>query len=298
MDTRILNYFLIVAREENITKAAQSLHITQPTLSRQLMQLENELGVKLFRRGKHNIYLTEEGMLFRRRAQELVNLAERAKSELSQAGDQLTGEIAIGCNECQSMNELAAVISDFRREYPLVQFLIRSGNNNEVRERLEQGSIDFGLFVEPAEVEKFTYIRMRNKDLWGILVHQDSELASKKAIHSEDLVGVGLVTVLDETIHGELTNWSGKNADMMVPVVHYNLLSNAVALVRQKDGVAVCSKPTGQYEELTFVPFEPKLELGSLLAWQGRQKFSKASEAFLTFLKQDNILKEESANRK
>ena len=206
MDTRILNYFLIVAREENITKAAQSLHITQPTLSRQLMQLESELGVKLFQRGNHNIYLTEEGMLFRRRAQELVNLAERAKCELLQAGDQLTGEIAIGCNESQSMNELAAIISNFRKEHPLVQFLIRSGNNNEVRERLEQGSIDLGLFLEPAEVEKFTYVRMCKKDQWGILVHQDTELAARKVVHSEELVGVPLITVLDETIHSELTN--------------------------------------------------------------------------------------------
>lgn len=293
MDTRILNYFLIVAREENITKAAQSLHITQPTLSRQLMQLESELGVKLFQRGNHNIYLTEEGMLFRRRAQELVNLAERAKCELLQAGDQLTGEIAIGCNESQSMNELAAIISNFRKEHPLVQFLIRSGNNNEVRERLEQGSIDLGLFLEPAEVEKFTYVRMCKKDQWGILVHQDTELAARKVVHSEELVGVPLITVLDETIHSELTNWSGKNANMMVPIVHYNLLSNAVALVRKRDGVAVCSKPNCQYDELKFVPFEPKLELGSLLAWQGRQKFSKASAAFIAYLKQYNTPKEE-----
>lgn len=291
MDIRILNYFLIVAREENITKAAQILHITQPTLSRQLMQLEKELGVKLFQRGKHNIYMTEEGMLFRRRAQELVNLAEKAKCELSQTGDHLTGEIAIGCNESQSMNELASLISEFRKEHSMVQFLIRSGSNNQVREWLEQGSIDMGLFVEPVDVEKFTYVRMCNKDQWGILVHQDLELAAKISIHSEDLIGVPLITILDETIHSELGNWSGKNAEMMIPIVHYNLLSNAVTLVRKKDGAAVCSRPNCQYDELRFVPFEPKLELGSLLAWQGHQKFSKASAAFLDYLKQYNKLK-------
>lgn len=152
MDLRVLNYYLVVAREENITKAAQLLHMTQPTLSRQLMQLEEELGVKLFQRGKHNIYLTQAGMLFRRRAQELVNLADKAKAELQQSDQELTGEIAIGCNESKSMNELADQISAFRQIHPLVKFTLRSGNNGDIREWLDQGTVDFGILVEPAEV--------------------------------------------------------------------------------------------------------------------------------------------------
>lgn len=240
MDIRILKYFLLTAREENITRAAELIHITQPTLSRQLSQLEEELGVKLFQRGKHNINLTEEGMLFRRRAQELVNLAEKAKNELSQTDDQLSGEIFIGCNECQSINELATVVSEFRNRHPRVQFLLRSGSNNEVREWLEQGSIDIGLLAEPVDVNKFAYIRMCYRDQWGILVHQESDISMKTAIHSEDLVGIPFITIMDETIHSELSNWSGNHADMMVPIVHYNLLSNAVSLVRQKEGVAIC----------------------------------------------------------
>lgn len=288
MDIRILNYFLIVAREENITKSAKLLHITQPTLSRQLMQLEEELEVKLFQRGKHNIYLTEEGLLFRRRAQELVNLADRAKLELSQTSQKLTGEIAIGSNESQNMWELSKMISGFRDEHPLVKFVLRSGNNNEIREWLDQGSIDIGLLVEPVEADKYTYFRLSHQDQWGVLVHKESLLAERGVIHSKDLLGVPLITIMDDTIHSELSSWSGKNADMMVPIVHYNLLSNAATLVKSQKGAAVCAKPNCNYDELIFIPFEPELKLGSLIAWKGHQTFSKASTAFIEYMKQYN----------
>lgn len=286
MNIDILNSFLIVAREENITKAAQLLHITQPTLSRQLMQLEEELTVKLFQRGKHSIHLTEEGFIFRRRAQELVNLAERAKKEVLQADDELTGEIAVGCNESQSMNELSKMIRDFRSTHTLVKFILRSGSNNEIREWLEQGSIDIGLLVEPVEIEKFSYARLNQKDQWGVLVHENDRLASKRVIHSDDLIGVPLITIIDETIHSELSSWSGRNADMMIPIVHYNLLSNAATLVRGQEGVAVCSKPWYEYPDLKFIAFEPVLELGAVLAWKAHQKFSRASTVFVEYIKQ------------
>lgn len=285
MDIRILNYFLIVAREENITKAAQLLHITQPTLSRQLMQLEEELGVKLFGRGKHNIFLTEEGLIFRRRAQELVNLAEKSKQELSQVGEKLTGEIVIGCNETQSMNELTEKIRGFRVKHPLVKFVLQSGNNDEIREQLDGGSIDIGLLTEPVDAEKYTHIRLKQQDSWGVLVAQNSPLSANTVVHSEDLIGVPLITILDETIHSELSSWSGKNADMMIPIVHYNLLSNAAPLVAKGEGAAVCSKPNCSFKDLKFIPFEPPLLLGSLLAWKSHQTFSKASAAFIEYLK-------------
>lgn len=246
MDLRILNYYLVVAREENITKAAQLLHMTQPTLSRQLMQLEEELGVKLFQRGKHNIYLTQAGMLFRRRAQELVNLADKAKTELQQSDQELTGEIAIGCNESQSMNELANQISAFRQIHPLVKFTLRSGNNGDIREWLDQETVDFGILVEPAEVARYSYLRMQHQDRWGILVHTSEPLAQQPSVRAEDLVDVPLITILDESIHNALSIWSGKFADRMRPIVHYNLLSNAATLVARREGVAICPKPNCQ----------------------------------------------------
>ncbi len=285
MDLRVLRYFLIVAREENITRAARLLHMTQPTLSRQLMQLEEELGVKLFQRGKHNIYLTQAGMLFRRRAQELVNLADKAKAELQQSDQELTGEIAIGCNESQSMNELADQISAFRRIHPLVKFTLRSGNNGDIREWLDQGTVDFGILIEPAEVARYSYLRMRHQDCWGILVHTSEPLAQRSSVHAEDLVDVPLITILDESIHNALSIWSGKFADRMQPIVHYNLLSNAATLVARREGVAICPKPNCQYAEVTFVPFAPAFRLGAMLAWKNQRIFAKASEAFIQYLR-------------
>lgn len=285
MDIRILDAFIVVANEENITKAAQLLNITQPALSRQLMNLEEELGVKLFHRGKHNIHLTEEGLLLKRRAQELVNLAERTKLELTQSGDDLNGEIVIGCNESQAVNELVVMISAFRKKYPAVRFQLQSGNNNEIKEQLEQGTIDIGLLVEPVDISKYAYARLDNKDEWGVLVHEDYDLARLNSVHSEDIVGIPMITIIDEVIHKELSMWSGENAAKMVPIAHYNLLSNAALLVKAKEGIAVCQRPSSYFDNLRFVPFEPKLELGAVLAWKGNQKFSRVSAAFLCYIK-------------
>ena len=149
MDIRILQYFLMVAREENITRAATILHITQPTLSRQLMQLEEELGAKLFVRSNHNVMLTDEGLLFRRRAQDIISIMEKAKGELSQTDDTLSGIISIGCGELHSVKELAEMMAAFQLQYPLVKFELYSGRNEDLQERLEQGTLDMALFLEP-----------------------------------------------------------------------------------------------------------------------------------------------------
>ena len=281
MDLRVLSYFLVVAREENITKAAEVLNLTQPTLSRQLKQLEEELGVSLFKRGKHNISLTEEGMIFRRRAQELVSFADKIKKEVSTASSEMTGEISIGCNETESMNTLSSLIAQFRNGHPLVSFHLRSGNNADIREYLEQGLIDIGLLTEPVDATKFRYVRLPHKEQWGILVRTDSEFAGVDGVTNRDLAGVPMITIQDETIHSELTLWAGKYAKKMLPIAHYNLLSAAASLVRETGGVVVCSRPNAIYEGIIFVPLSPKLELSSILAWKDDQKFSKAAAAFI-----------------
>lgn len=201
MDIRVLNYFLAVAREENITKAAKSLHVTQPTLSRQLMQLEEELGVKLLNRGKYNVNLSEEGLLFRRRAQELVDLAEKAKAELIQSEEELVGELSIGCNEPQSVNTLADMINGFRVKYPKVTFIIKSGSNIELREWLEQGIIDAGLFVEPMDTTNYNFLRLEKKDLWGVLVSDNGKFTDSDSITAKELVRIPMITIMDESIH-------------------------------------------------------------------------------------------------
>lgn len=288
MDIRVLNYFLMVAREENITKAAQFLHITQPTLSRQLQQLEDELGVKLFRRSNHSIYLTSEGLLFRRRAQELSDLAQKAKDELSQPQEELTGEVSIGCGELKSIAELLTIMDAFNREHPLVKFHLHSGYNNDIKEWVEQGTLDLGLLVEPVDIGRYAFVRMKEKEEWGVLVRRDSPLAGKDCIHPGDLLGTPLITTRDEAIHKELASWSGDYAGQMEPLMTYNLLYNAAAAVRQGMGAAVCLHLDCQYKDLVFVPMRPKLELSSVLAWKEGQTFSRTVSTFIQFAKKYN----------
>ena len=214
MELRVLNYFLMAAREENITKAAQLLHITQPTLSRQLMQLEEELGVKLFRRSKHSIILTDEGMRLKRRAQELVSLAEKTKREFEQKG-QISGEIAIGSGELKSTQLLAELLFSFRQKHPLVQYEIYSGNSDNIKERIERGALDFGLLMEPVSISKYEFLRLPVKEEWGVLVREDSVLAKKKVITPEDLRGFSLIATKRDLIQNELVHWLGPYADQI-----------------------------------------------------------------------------------
>lgn len=285
MDIKVLAAYITVANEGNITHAAEQLHITQPALSRQLMRLEKELGVRLFVRGKHSIQLTEEGLLFKRRAQEIIKLAERTKMDLAQTGAVLSGEIIIGCNESQAMQEVVAMISSFRKLHRAVQFQLQSGNNVEIKDQLEQGTIDLGVLMEPVDTSRYAYVRLAEKGQWGILVHEDSPLAQRAVIHSEDIAGIPMITIADEIIHHELAMWSGENAVKMVPVAHYNLLANAALLVQAKEGIAVCQRPACQYKNLYFIPFAPKLELGSVIVWKDNQKVSRAVAAFLDHIK-------------
>ena len=282
MDLRVLGYFLVVAGEENITRAAEMLNLTQPTLSRQLKQLEEELGTPLFRRGKHNISLTEEGVLFRRRAQELVSFADRIKEEVHSAASEMTGEIAIGCNESMSMNYLSGLIARFRDSHPLVTFQLRSGNNAEVRDLLGQGIIDVGLLTEPVDATKFKYVRLPRKEKWGVLVRTDSHLAKKNGVKNKDLAGIPMITIQDETIHSELSVWAGKYAEKMLPIAHYSLMSAAASMLRETGGVVVCSKPDAIYDGTVFIPMEPALELSSILAWKNDVSCGKAAEAFIS----------------
>lgn len=287
MDIRVLNYFLMVAREENITKAAQLLHITQPTLSRQLMQLEEELGVKLFRRSNHSIYLTTAGLLFRRRAQEIVSLAEKAQAELKQDTDVLSGNIAIGCGEMKSVQEIAKLITEFQNQYPFVQFELYSGNNENIKERMEQGTLDLGLLLEPVSITKYDFVRMKTKEQWGVLIHEENPLAKNKAIHPGELVGTKVITIHFNTpVHHELASWSGDFAKEMEACANYNLMYNAVIVAKEKKGAVICVKLDNHYDDMKFIPFEPKLELTSVLAWKDRQSYSKATNAFIQFVKE------------
>ncbi|MDE6731752.1 MAG: LysR family transcriptional regulator [Oscillospiraceae bacterium] len=285
MELRVLNYFLMVAREENITKAAQLLHITQPTLSRQLMQLEEELGVKLFDRSSHRIILTSEGMLLKRRAQEMVTLAERTRSELEQKEETLSGLVAVGSGELQSVNELSRLIADFREIHPLVTFDIYSGNAEEIKSRIANGTLDIGLLLEPVDTSKYEFIRLNTREQWGILAPENSDIAKKEFVTSNDLAGLPLITTASDPIQHELSSWFGDNAKQMNVVSVYNLLYNSAIMVQNGVGIALCLRLNCSYDGLSFVPLYPKLEFSSVLTWKDSQVFSPATTAFIDFIK-------------
>lgn len=286
MEFRVLKYFLMVAREENITKAAALLHLTQPTLSRQLMQLEAELGVKLFHRSKHSIILTEDGMLLKRRAQEIISLSDKTVQELSHKEDVLSGEIAIGCGETKNMLFLSEQIRKFRQKYPLVQFSIHSAIADDIKERIEKGILDIGLLMEPVDVGKYEFIRMPQKEKWGILVRKDSELAAKESINPKDLTNVPLIMVKRELVKNELASWFGDYYEGLQIAATYNLILNAASMVERGVGVALCfDLGAAFYEDLCFIPLAPTLETGSVLVWKKNQTLGMATSQFMSFLK-------------
>ena len=186
MDIRVLQYFLAVARDESISKAAETLHMTQPPLSRQLKDLEKELGKQLLIRGSKKITLTEDGMLLRKRAEELVNLMEKTKAELTSSDENINGEIYIGCGETEAISFLAQAARNLQTDHPLIHYHIYSGDEERVIEKLDKGLIDFGLLVNPADISNYDYIHLPIKDLWGVLMRKDSLLAEKDKIHAED----------------------------------------------------------------------------------------------------------------
>ena len=286
MELRVLSYFLIAAREENITKAAALLHITQPTLSRQLMQLEEELGVKLFRRSKHSIVLTEDGMLLRRRAQELVSLSEKTIEELSHKEAALSGEIIIGCGETQSMRFLAKRMKEFQQKNPLVRFHIHSASADDIKEHIEKGIFDLGLLTEPVDVSKYEFIRMPYKERWGVLVRADSPLAKLESISPQDLLGVPLLMVRREQVKNELAGWFGDCYESLQVAATYNLIVNAASMVKCGFGAALCFDFASTfYEDLCFVPLAPTLETGSVLVWKKNQAMGAAASAFIDSIK-------------
>ena len=285
MEIRVLKYFLLVAREENITKAANLLHLTQPTLSRQLMQLEEELGVQLFRRSKHHIILTEEGMLLRRRAEEIVALADKTKDDLQHRDEQLEGTVSVGSGELQSSSFLAQLLTAFQEENPLVSFTIYSGNSDNIKERIERGLLDVGLLQEPVDITKYSFLRTPCREQWGVLVKEDSELASKPCVRPADLAAVPLILPAREIVQNELFNWFGPYAEGLRITAVGNLLYNLASLVQAGGSSVLTLNLECSYPGLRFIPLSPPLESNTVLVWKKTQIFSAAAAAFIEFSK-------------
>lgn len=287
MELRVLQYFLAAAREENITKAAALLHITQPTLSRQLMQMEEELGVKLFRRGKHNILLTEEGMLLWRRAQEIVDLAEKTAKELKHGEENISGEISIGCGETQNMKPLSEMIASFREKYSDVSFNIYTTIADDVKERLENGLLDMGLLLEPVEISRYHYIRMPMKEKWQVLMRRDSPLADKKKITPDDLVDIPLIIAWRQSIRNEFENWFGYDKEKLRIASTCNLsYHNQSIMVEGGIGVAIVMDFSCNRDTLCLRPLEPMMESGCVLVWKKNLTLSLVMQRFIEHIRE------------
>ena len=286
MELRVLRYFLVVAREENITKSAKLLHITQPTLSRQLMQLEEEFGVALFRRSKHSVHLTEEGMLLRRRAQELVELADKTKQEMTCQDEVISGRIAIGCGETINLTYVASCMADFRRAYPDVEFSLYTGIADDVKERIEQGILDFGIVIAPVDISKYSFIPLPDKDPWVVIMPEGHLLTAKERITPADLEGQSLILASRESVRNRLEHWFGPSYPKISKAVYTNLsVYNKYLLVEAGVGVALSFDFNFDVPHTCKRPIEPPIENSSFLVWKKDQIHSAAINAFIRYSK-------------
>ena len=284
MELRVLRYFLAVAREENITKAAALLHLTQPTLSRQLMQLEEELGVQLFQRSRYRIILTDDGMLLRRRAQELVDLADKTAQEFRK-DPELRGEISIGSGDLEAMTMLARMLTSFQKIHPQISYQIHSGNADYIKEQIEGGSLDLGLLLEPVDISKYDFLRLPVREQWGVHVREDSPLARREAVTARDLADVPLIFTRRGVVQKELARWFGAYAQNIRVAATGNLPYNMTQLAREGMGVFLTIRLRSTYEGLKFLPLSPPLESGTVLAWKKTETFPPAVTALLEHIK-------------
>ena len=300
MELRVLHYFLAVAREESISAAAEALHLSQPTLSRQLMDLEKELGKRLFLRGNRKVTLTEEGLLLRKRASEIVELVEKTECELRKDEEIPAGDIYIGCCESEGMRIIAQAARALQRTCPQIRYQLFSGNAQDLSDRLEKGLLDFTVMTEPGERDqKYDVIRLPHRDRWTVLLRQDSPLAQKAVIRPEDLRDKPLILSRSHQFDREgLASWLRCDYDALHIAATYNLLYNASLLVSEGVGYAICFQNLINIcgnSNLCYRPMEPALEMGLYLVRKKYQVFSRAAERFLQVLQQQIGLQEGQA---
>lgn len=289
IETRLLHYFLAVAREQNITKAAETLFITQSTLSKQMMDLENQLGKQLFIRGKRKITLTEEGHFLRNRAQEILELVDNTESAFRTDAEVLSGDISIGCGETVAMDGIVRLLADFHTKYPDVKFHTHSGDADAVLERLDKGLADLGLLLGPIRQEKYDYHNIYQKDTFGLLMPKDCDLASQEEISIDHLKTLPLI-LAEQTFSGhQELEWFGADYSAMNVVATYNLIYNATFMVEHGIGYALCLDQLVNTEgrNLTFRPITPRLSVDLYIVTKKYQTFSPAVKAFLEDVRGD-----------
>lgn len=292
MEIRVLRYFLAVAREESITAAANFLHLTQPTLSRQIHDLEEELGQQLLVRKSHRVVLTPEGMLLRKRAEEILTMVDKTESEFRSMETTVSGDVYIGSGETQAIRKIAKIIRQLQQDYPEIHYHMHSGNAPDITDRLDNGLLDFGILIQPADITKYDSLNLPAKDVWGVVMRKDSPLAAKACICKEDLRTVPLLcsrqAVLSQRHGNAFAAWFGADFDKLNIVSTYNLIYNAAVMVEEGVGYAITLDNlanTSAASDLCFRPLSPRLESGLNVVWKKYQVFSPAAEIFLDRLK-------------
>lgn len=288
MELRVLNYFLAIAKEESISKAATILHITQPTLSRQIKELEEELDTVLFIRGNKKIALTEEGELFRKKAEKIVELADEVKTEFTLKNKIITGNIRIGSGESYVMELIAKTAKKLQNDYPDIHYHLHCGNSDEIMKRLDKDLCDFAVLIEPISINKYDYIKLPLVDTWGLLMRKDSPLAKQEFILPHDLKNIPLIIPDQELTKSMLTGWVGQDFDKLNIVSYYNLLYNASLMVKEEFGYALCIDRlinTSGNSDLHFVPLKPDLKVHLYVAWKKAHVFSEAAQLFIKTLR-------------
>lgn len=288
MELRVLRYFLAVVREEGINRAAEVLHITQPTLSRQMAQLEEEVGVKLFDRGTRKITLTNEGILLRRRAEEILELVDRTERELIEQDELVEGKIVIGSGELAAVRVLPDIIKSFHEKYPLVTYDIFTATADLVREKMEKGLVDIGVLLEPIDTSKFDFIRLTQKERWVVLMRPDDPLGQKETICADDLKGLPLILPSRINVQNEVTNWLGDTLQKNQVLFTSNLCTNGAIMVQRGLGYALVvegSLPFRDEKKIICRPLYPELTANSVFAWKRQQPFSLAATKFIEHMK-------------
>lgn len=287
MELRVLQYFLAVAREQNISSAAESLHLSQPTLSTQLKALEQELGKQLLIRktkGLRKVLLTEEGMLLRKRAEEILELVRMTESEISLSNEVVAGDVYIGTGESDMIRIFAKAAKNIQKKHPDIHYHILSGNAAFVQDYLDRGLIDFGVVYSPVDPNEYSCVKVPVRDTWGVLMRKDSPLAEKDSIRPQDLQNEPLIISAQKTDAWPMSDWFGQDMSKLNVVATYNLVFNASLLVEEGLGYAVCFDKlinVSGNSSLCFRPLSPKMEAQASIIWKRYQVFSKAADCFL-----------------
>ncbi len=290
MELNDLRRFLAIAREKTISGAAEALCLTQPTLSRQMLELEAELGKKLFRRGKRAITLTEGGIFLRNRAEEILALVARTEAEFFSSDKELDGEVHIGGAETNAVRVVARAVRALHEAHPRIRFRLTSSNGEGAMEQLDSGLLDFGIFIDPADLSKYDFLRLKEKCAFGILMRKDNPLAEYSSVTPEQLKGVPLFLPSRDMVENEFAAWMGPAYAKASILVRFNLTYNASIMVEEGLGCAFCLERTAYVSEdspLCFRPLNPEMTVGVSIAWKKYKTFSSAAEAFLKVLREE-----------